>query len=1438
MFRAIINGANGTWKTAKRAVIGLGSFIQNITRTVARYNKENFVSAYGQGVKQTMPQSFHVHETNNTPPKQVIRRLADILLFPVFSSVPGWITGFFLAPFIYATYKNTASFFQLPIDLVYYDRKKKINLAWQGGLYGLLGAITGFVFGSIAAFFAFTWRVAEQTWHTTASVITQLINWSVSDLHKNNVVLEPKIAVKEYHHADRTPFEKTLGRYIGSPIYVAAGVIVLSTISVGRFIVNTALSSWRGFARGINFAVSDMMRFSQISNDPNGQALNGETYTLIPTKMEYRNEYQRYFFGALGTLFVGPSLTIVGFTAVATIRLLGNSIYSFIRVTAKTARVFLQDTAADNLFDVGNDPRDSLSYGYSKSLGYPGKYILGIPAIALGTGVGMSTRFIIETYISFINTARLTLNLALQNTPSYHPFRPLKSQRANYERTIGSLGYFLGVILPSPMTLSIVLARTLMTNLITAKNFTQFFLKEHSTLHGAIEVSVVNDDEETIHFSDNLDNHVIQPPNVAINVASQKSILTRLMSWLKKVNSANDADQRPIWLQVLSSPGIVIGSLLGGGLRAMVETTLTSIDTVIAMLNLALYKSKFANQFNPIKPDRNTLERTLGVFGYIIGGAFGVTPLLTIGFTRWVITNGDSANRAFTLTVNSILANDDPLRLEEQEADTRPNVVKASSILGYMVGSLLGISREFGLNTIRSFGRQINYYGKAALFESSLDDKITNLSEDTRTPGQKRLGYFGLFSGTGLGLIAYGSITFVRIAGNSIISAYHTTRDMIEMAFLEDYPTSDTFTETRRIKAFRATPTIPSRLNGIDERAEFGNGSDDEEGELLPIAQPVNSNDNVHPLTREDHRKNRPFLLGAPGLIIGGMIGTGAFTLASFGRILLNSAITTWNTTLDFTDNILPEGASTQNVRAPQNKPVSRLMGYPIGKLLGIFVTGPLAWSAVFLYRLTANTAITSFLVAEIITTLPPIKNTIKGYHDLRGTVDKRFGLAGFVFGGFALSIAFGTLGYVVNIAWHTVYHSAISGFRAFMYPVYWSMGSRKHHLLVGVNQNEFETSFAKDERTPFERYGFGFIGSLLGPILSAPVSIMIATTRLALLNGKLFLIGFMRAANLTLEKPFTARQMALLDESVNQISFGQEPTTLSEKNLYRLKYQFGSVGFTMGSIVGTMLVALPVGFYRMAKESGRSYYHLSQSLLNVGLEEPYFEKGIATDQRTTKIKTLGGLGYLAALVTAGLVPVANILIKFTIVMVATSFAGGVAIYKAINMLYSPRFKPIANNEAAADVDKKLRQLVSTLEHGELPSETTIVEEMALEQGGNFITVKKEPTGRKGASDFVEKAFGFNEDRLSESILYAKVKKNQNGESTHLTESELNVIKEKHHGLFFFTTRMRQKHDTKINNRCDQVNKFVDDYIAGQHQPTPKKEEVHLSMRELINYGR
>ncbi len=1446
MLREMISGTNAIWKGAKRAANSVGTLVQNIAKTVSKYNKENFVSAYRQSAKHTMPAEY-LPKTENTAPKSIIRRFADIVLLPIFSSLPGWISGFFLAPFVYYTYKNTLSFFQLPIDLVYYDIKKKIKLDWQGGLYGLLGAAAGFLFGSIAGSMFFVWRVLEQTWHTTASFMTRLINWSVSDLKESHVILSPKIQVTEYRHEGRTAFEKNVGLFFGSIVYIPVGVITLGTIGMGRFVVNTAVSVGRGIALGANTAVSDMAWFSPATNDPNDPSLDAHTYELIPRVKEYRNDYQRYFFGGSGTLLIGPALTIVSFATVLTARVIGNSIYSFIRVTAKTAHIFLKNTYADKAFDVGDDPRDkAIAYDHSKRLGYPGQYILGIPAILLGASIGFISRLSIETGISFINTARITFNLALQNTPSYQPLKPLKAQRNHYERAIGFVGYFLGVVIPLPVTLSIALGRTLFTNLITTKHFTRFFLQERSTLHGALEVEPINHDDETTSFYDSNDDETENTAFIiALNVESRKPILARFFSWLRKVNSSSGADNRPLWLQIFSFPGIVIGSVLGGGLRAIVETTLTSIDTVIASLNLALYRSRFANQFKPMKPNRNTLEKVLGSFGYILGGILGITPFLAIGAARWVITNGDSTKRAFIATVNALLATDDPLRLKEPIADTRPNVVKASSFLGYTLGGVLGLSREFGLNTIRSFGRQIRYYGKSALLESGLDSKITDLSQDTRTRSQKRLGYFGALSGTGFGWIAYGSITFARIVGNSVISAYHTVRDMIEMAFLDDYPTADTFTETRRLKAFREGSPVALQSDDLTYapyEAIFLESEEDSDDELAaphhPLAEPPDLN---LVQRREDLRKNRPFIFGTPGLIIGGIIGLGAFSIAGFGRIMLNSAITTWNTTLDFTDTILPEGVSTAKTRVSQNKPIPRLMGYPIGKLLGTLITGPLAWLAVLLYRFTTNTVMTSFLTAEIITTLPPIRNNIRAYRDSRKQVDKNFGWAGFVLGGFALSIVFGSVGYVANVLWHIAYHSAITAERAFIYSIFWVMGSRLHKLLVGVKQSQFsayllEGFYPQKKQTTFERYGFGLLGYLVGFALSAPFSSMIALGRFALLNGKLFAIGFMQAANLTLEKPFSTEQMALLDALVNHIPFGKKSIALSPENLSRLKYSFGAVGFSLGSIVGTLFMALPVGAYRLTKESGRSYYHLSQSLLNVGLEEPYFKNGIATDKRAVKMKLIGGLGYLAACVTTGLVPVANVLTKSVAVLIAILFSGFVAVYKAIQVAYYPRFKPIASGETAhVEKDRKLRLLVSTLSYGELPSNTTLEEKFTAQLGATTI-VDEQPTGRKGAYDFIVKSLCFNEERLCESILYAKVKKNQEGKSTHLSAEELKAIKDKHHGSFFFNNEMRQKHNDVIDTRCDDIDRFIDGYLAGTRQRTPEKKDPQFSAQELFNY--
>lgn len=1405
----------------------IGALFFNAAKILGRIGYENLTSAIYQSTQQTMPANWMNHP-DHAPKTTWGRRIADLALF-LFTTLPGWLLGLTLIPLAVHSFKSFGSFFKTPTKLLYADKEANdLVPTLHGRLYGLPGAALGFVSGTPVALFWLGARILEQTWDTTAAFWIDVVNWSVQDVEKGQEIL-PKIKLREYKSSvtsfaeikNPTRFEKFIGIFpLGWATSLISGAITLSIIAAGRLILNTLVSTWRNFSRGLNWSVSDMYE-GPFSNQP-PQIISLE-------EKDNRNlMIQRGLFGFVGEV-LGVGLGIAGFVVSVSARIVINSAESFGRVLFKSIHLSLKtDSSLGRFFKLSEDRRENPkngwknTYGYSLQLGYPGFYGLGLVAVGVGVPTGAILRVMHETAISAAKTAIESLNLALNGVPDYQPIAPLETTRKPHERVLGMLGYPLGAGLLLPVTGSILLGRYVITNFDTATKVARFFIRagRSGDVHrgrsgknisnqertfasfgvGGNNSTVYDSDEEEEEEEDNSNHHYLNPTDDPY-VQPEANLLDRLENWIE---GFFDHDERPYYVQIASFPGALVGAALGGGWRVLTETTLASIDSAARALEFAVYGSPFQKKFfTPLKPKRNRLETVLGGPGYVIGFAIALAPVALIGLVRWVITNGDTANRSYIATLNLMRLK--RLQLTEPNKDQRPPLIRYSTFLGAGLGILLGLSREIGGQIIESFRRQAYDLTRKALFESDFEQKFPDLSLDARGPLHQFLGYPGLALGLLAGGIAFTSITLVRVGGNTLITAYHTVRDMVDFVFLDDYPDLNTLTEVRRLTAFFQ-----------------GWGADYQHREVVTIElNPIDSN-TAQP-TRKDPRPDYPFRLGLPGFVIGGPIGLASALVAGLGRIAWNSILTTRDTTLAYADSILPEGLNTESLRIAERKPIPKLLGYPLGNLFGS-VLGAVAWVGILTARFVYNTALSTWFVAGVVATLPPISEAIADLNDPRAwsSFDRRIGVLGY-----PLGVPFGIAGFVLNYTYLTVYHSLISMQRNTAYIIGWAIGSPENNpqgrLLLGVEQD----ALLEDSRTPFERYGFGVLG-FIGVVPGIVVASVISLARLIQLNDRLLGIGFKRAANLTLETSYPENSMRL-DHTKNTIQFFGE-ITLTNQQLAAIKYVFGGVGFVIGVSSGLIFAALPVGCMRWAKASAQSYYHLSQSLLNVGLEASYFNQGVGADERPAKIKALGGLGYLAAVVTTGTIPVISLLSKGILVTLALGFSPLVAVIKLAYIQLRPRFKARKNDDVTPARETKMRQLYSALVNGEFPANSG-------KPSNSSLTFSPEATGGKGVSDFFRKAALFNMNSLTEDILQAKwdaLRKSQNN-SFDLSQEAIDEIKKNHRPFFFFTTPMRKQDERVLNVNFQNIETFVNGHLNQDALTNwPEKVGPEASFAELF----
>lgn len=1355
---------------------------------------ENSAWAVYQTTQQTMPKNW-MQKPNAAISKTWGRHLADIALFPL-TTLPGWLLGLFALPTLIHSYHSFLSFAEAPQRFVQADLEPEHAKLpkLHGFAYGMPGSVLGLIAGSLIALLTLGSRIIRHTWETTAAIWTQLVNASVQDITSENEV-SAKLSVA------RSPFPQTsFGQFLGIVplglvIHPIVSIITLGVIGAGRFALNSGLSIWRNFITGLNLSVYDMYTDNERTTHQHVVALT----------LDKRNSIQRVLFGWVGEV-IGFGFGTLGFVIVGLGRVLINSAESFVRVMYSAIQMALREgSRLHTLFNLPEDRRDESKYGLSKQLGYPGKYGLGLIAMAMGIPTGVLLRLLNETILSAMDAGATSLNLILKDVKGYRPIT-VRAGRRPYERVIGGLGYPLGTILMLPVTLTIALTRFVITNLDTAQRVSRFFIKTASSLQGPIKVDAVPKTEvEAVPETNENTLNIRNPSQHRTEPTPQEVLLRRIYNWAQTISQQ---DGRPLYLQVLSFPGALLGTVLGGGVRTLIETSLNSLDSASKLINLSLRGSDYQHYLQPIKSHRNTLEFLLGSPGYVIGFGLAVAPVVSIGLTRWLITNGDTTYRVFVATINQTRREAE--RLPAPTPDERPAVVRYSTFLGAGVGVLLGLNREVGINSITSLRRQVMYLAKQSLYQSSYEDRIANLTNDDRLLQQKLLGAPGLLFGGLIGSIGYVGISFGRVIGNTAITTYHTVRDMVDLVFLDDYPNADSFAESRRIAAyFRRADENPTSDDNVTVTVELSDVH-------IPVAIPVT---NVSPaVRREDTRQNYPFLLGSFGFVLGGSLGLISAWIAGSARIAGHSLLTAYDTILDFAEAILPENTPTSDYRSPERKPIPKLLGYPFGKIFGV-PFGALAWTLILTSRFIFNTGYTTWLVAQAMAWTPPMSDRIPELNDPRSwnSFDRQIGILGYMIG-----IPFGVIGFVLNYTAHTLYHSAITAYRALFYASLWAIGSTSAKLLLGVNQATFNNHYGEDKRTLFQRYGFGFLG-LIGFAVGTGIASVISVFRIAALNVRMMSIGFKRAANLTLEKPHPESSMRL-DHEINTIQLGRD-ITLTDDQLDDAKYTLGIGGLMLGGILGATFVALPVGIIRGLKESVKSYDHLSQSLLNVGLEAPYFVNGVATDKRPAKLKIAGSLGYLIAVMTTGWIPVITFFGKGALIVLALSFSPFVAAMKAGYILFNPRFKKHQADMPEQPAETKMRELYSALVDGEFPAEQSI-------------QTTRPATGNKGAWDFLRKSAQFNLNSLTEDVLQAKLDaiRTKSGQSS-LTDETKARIKGDHRSFFFFTTKMRQQHNEIVEQEFENIEHLVDDYLDGhENLVAPQKVNKQASATELFYY--
>jgi hypothetical protein len=1161
--------------------------------------------------------------------------------------------------------------------------------------------------------------------------------------------------------SDEAPYDAP--KYKGGPLVIfgAPGVVlgfVLGTIfqalpfAVVRVIANTWHSITWSFQFGLNLAAWDTKN------------------KLVPE--DNRNTFRRI----MGLIPFGLPLGLLSFAVsligMTTVRLVINSFVSAYRLIKQGFKLSVWDLELGKSIDIGPDNRSV----YQKVLGLIGSIVgLGLgAAVFLGSS---ATRSVVHSVDNFLRVLSRFANPFLKGSSIENAFNYSKgADKFNYgEHFLGFPGYLLSPVaglIGGFVGASIRISRASFRGTVDAVTFMlntslkgveKYKPMEYGKARKSYEIvlGVLGYPVGAIIISP-----IVSLIGLVRYVATNIDTGNRVFQHITKpvLGESRDVlkqDNRHFVIKALSAPGAIIAASFGGFVRVVYESVYSGANSFIDVLNRSLVDSKYEDKLKPVKAGRGYTEQFLGGLGAVIGVGFGIPTALGVVLTRIGITNADAAKRSFAKSVNSTQKAGVSL-IDVDPKDDRKPYMKVIGTLGDILGYIAGETGAVSIESAVFFEHSVKTSTNKALADTSDEYQVTVNDVEGHS---KLRGILGLSFGQITGGVVFGVIGFVRVISNTVQTVRHVTLDMVRFVRSDDLPKKGELVELSRMRE------LFSGHDGFDA-VPIKEESDDD-GYEAALNEPSK--------TRRDRRKKTPFILGALGLPIGGFTGTIMALVVGSGRIITESAIRAYNDALVITSLILPANLDLAKYKTKARAKVPGILGTPIGFPLGI-VFGIAGYAVAFTGRFVVQTIVTTGLATIIIANAPPV-NYSKPPEDKRSNFDKGLGLLGTL-----VAIPFGIVGYALHNTFHIVVNTFVTGFHVAAKMTIWSMGDEKKKFILGLDEDLYDQEFGADKkRTNFEKHGFGLAGyGFVG--IGAALGAIVISGRVLLLN---FLTtgvkGFNNVAKISLPETFKDKK---IDVEVNGIQLGFGTLKLPPTLLKGLKFIFGLPGLIIGGIAAAIGVVLPVEIKNFAVNNYLSFRHLSLSLLNVGLEEPYFTKGVAADKRDRSSKAAGFLGYIAAICTAGLLPVAHNLWKLVVVSVAFSSAVVVAPVKFIAINVSPRFK----GEAKDINEQKIRNLYSSLANGDFSEEKPI-------KGGQ--------SGGKGFVDFFRKSLRLNSSTITEDVLGAVL-------SSHgaVTGDVLQEIKNTHHGLFFFTKEMRAKRDYEINEEVETVLTNINYYLG------------------------
>lgn len=579
---------------------------------------------------------------------------------------------------------------------------------------------------------------------------------------------------------------------------------------------------------------------------------------------------------------------------------------------------------------------------------------------------------------------------------------------------------------------------------------------------------------------------------------------------------------------VFGSLGLLLGPLLGGVgflsigfLRIMTNSFKNAALTLIQVSNIALdEEDKFQISFD--RKDRSTVGfYILGLPGFLIGGIGGAINFIVLSAGR-TLTNSVLTCKVLTIkgmngALHQPMENEDKRNLTRKYLFGLPGFVFGLPLafIGFILAGFQRTIIESKNSAISSF----SFIVKIALPKKDLSE--TNAQESEKS-GQARLlidyylfGALGLLMGSVAGSLGFLLIGSLRIISNSAKSAIHCFITITNLALAKE-----------------------------DRFVNWG-------------------------LEQDRRSKSLKYILGLPGILLGGLGGILGYLDVTFGRMTINSFKTAVSLTVSSMNlirdenNQIKRGITQDSSRKPFQKYV---LGFP-GLVLGL-LSCPLAMTFTLVQRTLIESTETSIEVLILMTNLA-LPKKISRSSDIERNPTARFG---FGFPGLLFGIIPGTIS-VLSIGFvRIVTNSAKSFMRTFVSFIKIGLPPANKSIPGGL---------LEDDRSNIQRFILGFTGVVLGGIFGL-VSLKIVILTRILMNS-------LRTA---FELNISSYNLIRAEDE--QLEGGIEKSISKQP-----QYIWGAPGFIFGALISPLTMTLAI-LERILHQSILSAREMTTSLMNV----------------------------------------------------------------------------------------------------------------------------------------------------------------------------------------------------------------------------------------------